>query len=400
MPEFTYQALDARKQFTTGQLHAVSIDAAVAQLTELGYIPLSTKANAGSRGFAWKKLLPQPRVTKREVTILLHDLALLLHSGLPLDDALKLLEDGASAGMTRLLHQLRGAVGSGGNFADALKSHPATSSPELIAIVKSAEAAGDLEHALRPLAEERSKQEKLTAKISAAVRYPIFLLFVAVGVLVFFLTFVVPQFADVVRDFGGHTDWSVMAVISISDYLQANGFLIGMTALAVICAVALAFWHPRSRSRLIAVCSKMPGIRGIMVLRRTTNFCRGLGLLLSNGVILTDALRLLSEAEVGGNHLKAISDHIRRGGRLVDAIAETNYLPPLAARMLRVGEETGALDAVAMRCAEYYQAKLTERIDKLANVVGPAAIVFISAVVGTLIVSIMSTLLSINQMAM
>ena len=364
MPEFTYQALDDRKQFTTGQLHAVSMSAAIEQLTKLGYIPLSTKPSTATRGFAWRKLLPQPRVTQREVTILLQDLALLLHSGLPLDDALKLQADGAGAGMTRLLHQLRKEVSAGGNFADALKSHTATASPELIAIVKSAEASGDLEHALRPLAEERSKQEKLSAKISAAVRYPIFLLFVAMGVLVFFFLFVVPQFADVVRDFGGHTDRSVMTVIAISDYLQANGSLIGILGLGLVCASLLAFWHPRSRNQLITFFSKLPGIRGIVILRRTTNFCRGLGMLLSNGVNLSDALRLLGESQIGGNHLKVISDHIRRGGRLVDAIAETDFLPPLATRMLRVGEETGSLDLAAKRCAEYYQAKLSEQIDK------------------------------------
>src|SRR5262245_56757905 len=220
MPEFTYQALDARKQFTTGQLHAASLNAAIEQLTNLGYVPLSTKPAATGQTFDWKKLLPQPKATKREVTILLQDLALLLHSGLPLDDALKLLSDSASVGMARLIEQLRKAIGSGGNFADALKSQTATASPELVAIVKSGEAAGDLEHALRSISEERTKQERLAAKISAAVRYPIFLLLVAVGVLLFFLLFVVPQFADVVRDFGERTDWSVMTVVAVSDYLQ------------------------------------------------------------------------------------------------------------------------------------------------------------------------------------
>src|SRR5215475_11471517 len=107
MPEFTYQALDARKKFTSGQLHAASMSAAVEQLVELGYVPLSTKPSVSDRGVGWKKFLPQPRVTKREVTILLQDLASLLHSGLPLDDALKLLSDYASVGMTRLIQQLR-----------------------------------------------------------------------------------------------------------------------------------------------------------------------------------------------------------------------------------------------------------------------------------------------------
>jgi general secretion pathway protein F len=95
-----------------------------------------------------------------------------------------------------------------------------------------------------------------------------------------------------------------------------------------------------------------------------------------------------------------VFDRVRRGGRLVDAITETKLVPQLAARMLRVGEESGALDVAAARCANYYEAKLTEQIDKLTGIIGPAAIVFIATVIGTLIVSIMSTLLSIDQMVM
>src|SRR5262249_210877 len=165
--------------------------------------------------------------------------------------------------------------------------------------------------------------------------------------------------------------------------------------------IAVLMWRMQSvRAGLLGFLSQLPGIRGVIVLRRTTNFCRSLSTLLGNGVTLTDALRLLSESRMGGDKLRVISDHIRRGGRLVDSITETNFVPPLAARMLRIGEESGALDVVAARCADYYEAKLTEQIDKLTGIAGPAAIVFISTMIGTLIVSVMSTLLSINQMVM
>jgi general secretion pathway protein F len=210
----------------------------------------------------------------------------------------------------------------------------------------------------------------------------------------------VPQFADVVRDFGAQPDPLVVAVMAISDQLRQNGDVILEVGLALIVVALLALHVKNVRVKLIAFFSSLPGIRGVVVLRRTTHFCRGLGMLLGNGVTLTDALRLLSEARVNDDRLPLISDHIRRGGRLVDAIAETNFVPPLAARMLRVGEESGSLDTVAARCADYYEAKLTDQIDKLAGIVGPAAIVFISALVGTLIVSVMSTLLSINHMVM
>ena len=400
MGEFVYKALDGRKQFVTGQLQAASLNAAVDQLVELGYVPLSTAPSAQNRQAGWRHFIPQPTVSKREITILLQDLALLLRSGLPLDDGLRLLTDNASAAMVRLIGQLRRAIGSGGNFADALQSQPATALPDLVAVVKSAEAAGNLEHALGAIAQERLKQERVSAKIHAAVRYPVFLLVVSIAVLLFFLVFVVPQFADVVRDFGAHPDPLVTTVMAISDGLRNNGDAILVLCLVLVGTALLAWRVKEVRAKLYAFLSRLPGVRGVVVLRRTTRFCRGLGMLLGNGVTLTDALRLLSEAHVGDDRLRVISDHIRRGGRLVDSIAESNFVPPLAARMLRIGEESGCLDVVAARCADYYEAKLTDQIDKLAGVIGPAAIVFISSLVGTLIVSVMSTLLSINRMVM
>ena len=123
-------------------------------------------------------------------------------------------------------------------------------------------------------------------------------------------------------------------------------------------------------------------------------------MLLSNGVNLTDTLRLMSESGVSDPRIAVVFDRVRRGGRLVDALSETKLVQPLAVRMLRVGEELSALGQVALRCAGYYETKLTEQIDKLTGIVGPAAIVFISSVIGTLIVSVMSTLLSINQLIM
>jgi general secretion pathway protein F len=400
MAEFSYKALDGRKQFVSGQLQAASMAAAIDQLIELGYVPLSTAPSASFRGAGWKRFIPQPTVSKREITILLQDLALLLRSGLPLDDGLRLLTDNTSGVMARVIRQMRRTIGSGTNFADALQSQPATSLPDLVAIVKSAEAAGNLEQALSHVAQERMKQERVNAKIRSAVRYPIFLLVVSVAVLLFFLIFVVPQFADVIRDFGAQPDPLVTTVMAISDGLRNNGQVILALGLFLAAGALLAWRSQTVRPKFVALFSRVPGIRGVVLLRRTTHFARGLGMLLGHGVTLTDALRLLSEAHVGDDRLRVVSDHIRRGGRLVDAIEKTNFVPPLAARMLRVGEESGSLDVVAARCADYYEAKLTEQVDKLAGIVGPAAIVLISSLVGTLIVSVMSTLLSINRMAM
>jgi general secretion pathway protein F len=310
------------------------------------------------------------------------------------------LTENASGAMMRLITQLRSAIGSGANFAEALGSHPATASPELIAVVRSAEASGTLESAIEAITEERVKRERVNAQIRTALRYPIFLLLVSLAVLLFFLLFVVPQFADVIHDFGTQPNSLITAVIALSTGLRNHGDIVVAAITALMGLALLGGRNPRVRRRVLGSLAQLPLVRGIIVLRRTARLCRSLGMMLSSGVNLTDALRLMNETGVGGDRLALVADRVRRGERLVDAATETNLIPPLAARMLRVGEESGALASVALRCANFYEAKLTEQVDRLTGIVGPAAIVFISVVVGTLIVSIMSTLLSINQMVM
>jgi len=397
MGEFVYKALDTHGRFVTGQLRAPSTNTAVRQLVELGYVPLTTEPARAERRVLWRSWFEQG-MNPRDVTVFLQDLALLLRAGLPLDDGLQLLTENASGQTIRLVGRLRAAIGSGGSFAEALQSHPATNLPDLVAVVRAAEATGNLEGALEAIAKERLKQEQVALRIRAAIRYPLFLLFVAGGVLLFFLLFVVPQFADVVRDFGTRPDALVATVIALSSSLRDHGnvLLAGIAAMLSLVLVGARF--RRFQKLFLAPLLRLPLIRGVVVLRRTTDFCRSLGTLLANGVHLTDALRLMAETGIGEGKLMVVSDRVRRGERLVDAVTDTNLVPPLAARMLRVGEESGALAAVANRCADYYEAKLTEQVDKLTGIVGPVAIVLISVVVATLIISIMSTLLSINQM--
>jgi general secretion pathway protein F len=128
-------------------------------------------------------------------------------------------------------------------------------------------------------------------------------------------------------------------------------------------------------------------------------FCSSLSTLLGHGVTLTSALRVLADSSAAfAGDLDRVVEGVRRGGRLVDSLAEAGYLPPLALKMLRVGEESGELAVVARRTAEFYETKLSDRLDRLSGVVGPAAIVAIAGIVGGLIVSILSALLSVNQL--
>lgn len=402
MPAYLYKALDGEGRFITGEIEAQSPAAVEAHLGELGYLPLEAVVRrATGTPSGWRRLLPSPRLAAKDVTVVIRDLALLLRAGLPLDEALRLLADAAPAAAAHLLGDVRRGIEQGTGFADALASHPQAFSGEVVAMVRVAEAAGGLDAVMENLAEDRTRRERIAAKVSGALRYPIFLLLVATAVLVFFLVFVVPQFAVVLRDFGSEPDPLVATVLGLSDWMNAYGQFLGAGLAAVFLAIFLALRTERLRNPMLRQLRRLPGVSGIVGLRRTAVFCRGLATLLSAGVTLSDALKVMTDAGgIDAPALAAVQERVRRGGRLVDALTDTALVPPLAARMLRVGEESGELAVVARRAADYYEGKLGERLDRLSAVVGPAAIVVISVVIGGLIVSIMSTLLGINQVAL
>jgi len=369
------------------------------ELKKLGYTVLDTAAGKSGAKKGKSFLSFRPPVGRKEITVFLRELSLVLRAGLTLDDALLLLAGEEGAGLAAIVRDLRAAITAGASFGDALQRYPRLFGPDLVAMVRVAEATGNLDSVLEAVGEERARNERLVDKVSSALRYPAVLLVIAVGVLSFFLIYVVPQFASVLRDFGQAPSGFVGTVLATSDFFVANSTTMAVTLVTVVAVVVFALRFPKVRLAAQRRINKMPGLRGILELRRTVMFCSSLSTLLANGVTLTAALRVLVDlpgALAAG--LDNVVENVRRGGRLVDALARINYVPPLAVKMLRVGEESGELATVARRTAEFYEAKLSDRLDRLAGVVGPAAIVAIAGIVGTLIVSILSALLSVNQL--
>jgi len=155
------------------------------------------------------------------------------------------------------------------------------------------------------------------------------------------------------------------------------------------------------KQAMVGAIAGIPGLTTIFQFYGTSLFCRNLGVLLGSGVSLTATLRILVDIMAVTGNVDAWSraaDRVRHGGKLSDALSASSRLPPMAVRMLRLGEETGQLPALAGRVAEFYEAKLQRSLDQVVAVVGPLAIIIISTVVGGLIVSVMTALLSVSQL--
>ncbi|MFZ2140619.1 MAG: type II secretion system F family protein [Xanthobacteraceae bacterium] len=401
MPQFRYRALTPAGEIVVGEVDAPSREEVVRRIEYLGHMPIEAEAATQSMFGARGRIGKPPR--PRDITIFLRQLALLVGSGLTLEGALQTLADDTAKAMVRFASALRSSISAGDSFAEALDQHPTVIDPAYVAMVRAGEASGKLDAVLRAIVEDRTRRELLNERFSAAIRYPIFLVTSAVLILLFFLIYVVPQFEPVFKDLGARLNSGAAFVLAASDWLRTNLDLFLGICLAVVLSIWLVLMNRDRRARIMSALASIPGIAGPMSDRRTARIVGTLGLLVSNGVALPATLKILREVITEPRLVSAIDsvhDQLRNGRRFADALAETDLLPPLAVRMLRVGDETGDLASIAAHASQFYEHKLGIGLDRLMGAIGPVTIVFVSVVIGALVVSIMSALLNITELAL
>ena len=401
MPNYRYRALTQKGEIVNGTLSAPTSAEVARRIEYLRLLPIETVEDKGARaaagGYGWFG-----RPSAGEITTFTRDLALLLKAGARLDAALELLSSDSDVGRLRpVVGKLRAALLAGESLADAVSDHPALFPPMYGALVRVGEVSGTLDQVLDMLGAERARSELMRRKLTDAMQYPAFVLVAAAAVMLFFILFVLPQFSAVLQDFGSKSDTALGAFIKLSDFLRANATAALLGSAAVIAGVWWLLRRPGAHAVIMNVLSRTPGISGIFQYYRASLFCRNLGVLLGSGVNLTATLRILVDImAVTGNVAvwTTAADRVRHGGKLSDALLASSNMPPMAIRMLRLGEETGQLPVLAGRVAEFYEAKLQRSLDRIVGIVGPLAIITISTVVGGLIVSVMTALLSVTQL--
>jgi general secretion pathway protein F len=400
MPNYRYRALNGNGELVSGAIAAPAPGDVAARVERLGLVLVdNVTLEEGGAARSVFSLFNKPKA--EDVTLFTRDLALLLRAGARINDGLELLAADPDFGRLRpIVADIRSRVVAGESFAEALGRHEGMFPPMYVALIRVGEASGSLDQVLEVLADERTRTEALKRRLGDAVRYPLFVLSAAGCVLLFFLTFVLPQFASVLQDFGAKVDPIILAFLNFSTFLRANSDAVLAGTAVLIASLWLLLRQEGVRRGFMNTVTRLPIIREVMKFYRTSLFCRNLGLLLGSGVNLTTTLRILVDmmSSVGPAVVWTdAAERVRHGAKLSDALAETQALPPMAVRMLRLGDETGQLPALAGRIAEFYEAKLQRTLDRVVGIAGPAAIIVISIVVGGLIVSVMTALMSVSQ---
>ncbi|MGD9020387.1 MAG: type II secretion system inner membrane protein GspF [Lysobacterales bacterium] len=402
MPLFEYKAVAPTGETVRGTMEAGSEAAVIAKLQEGGNIPLSAN-EAGKGGFSLDVLRLRRRgMNLREVGQFTQQLATLLGAGLPLDRSLQvLLELAENVRVKQTLTSVRDQVREGGSLSDALDAQHGSFSRLYINMVRAGEVGGSLDQTLERLADYLERSKDLKDSVVSAMIYPIMLMLLAGGSLVLLLVYVIPQFTPIFEELGGDLPLITRIVLGAGAVLQNFWWgLIGLVVLAVVLfrrMLADAEKRLRWDTRVLGT----RWIGDLVAKMEIARLSRTLGTLLSNGVPLLSGLSIASKVMNNTMLRKSVeqtTQEVKTGGGLARNLAETGQFPRLALQMVSVGEETGQLDTMLLKVADTYDKEVRNTIDRLLGIFTPVITILMAGMIGTIVMSVLLAILSVNEL--
>ena len=403
MPFYQYKAVNPAGEVQEGVLEASSTPAAVARIQAMGFIPIRAEeagaAKAATATSARRPLFTRRGVTQDDVTVVTRELATLLKAGLPLDRSFEILINlAANPKVAELLAKLRNEVRGGMSLSKALEAQRNVFSRFYVNMIRAGEAGGSLPSVLLRLAEYMERSKALRDNVKASLTYPAFLAVISVIAVVVLLGVVVPRFKPIFAGAGKAVPFVTQVVLFMGDALRNYGWLM-LAALAL-----LVFWFsrrlrdPEVKYRLDRRMVTAPVVGDLFAKVEMARFSRTLGTLLSNGVTLVAALNIVRETMANtwlSEAVAGVARELKEGRGLGRPMMETGRFPMLAVHMILVGEETGRLDDMLMQVAETYDREVEVAITKALALLQPVMIVTMAAVIGFIIIAILSAMLSV-----
>jgi len=384
---YTWEGTNKQGKPVRGETTAENINAVKAQLRKQGVTPKPGKIKKK------KKALKGKAISTADIAIFSRQLATMMKAGVPLVQSFEIVGQGHSnPRMTTLIYKVKASVEAGGTLASALAEHPFIFDELFVNLVEAGEQSGALEDLLEKIATYKEKTEALKTKIKKAMTYPISVLVVAMIVSVILLVFVVPTFSSMFASFGADLPAFTQWVVGLSDFMVADGWIVGM----IIAGIVTGFLQAKKRSKafqrkLDELALKLPLVSGLTRASAVARFARTLSTMFAAGVPLVEAM--VSVAGASGNivYKKAIlsvRDEIAQGTTLQVSLSQRSDLfPNMFVQMVGIGEESGALDDMLAKVADYYEAAVDDAVDNLTTLMEPLIMSFLAVVIGGLVIA-------------
>ena len=400
MPAYTFEALDPQGKTRTGVLEAENAKAARSQLRNQGLVPLGVTALATSVQTAGASRWSRRVFNSTGLAVWTRQLAGLVGAGLPLERALTALADEADSPAQRdLVAHLRAEVNAGSPFARALASAPREFEDVYRAVVAAGEQSGALGAVLERLADDLEERQALRAKLLGAALYPAIVSLIAFVIVIFLVTYVVPQVAGVFTSNKRALPWLTTAMLGLSAFVRQWGWLLALAAAAGAVALGYALRNEGFRQRFDAGMLNVPLIGRVARGYNAARFAGTLAMLANAGVPILKALQAAAETlanrALRADALDALVQ-VREGAPLASALAAKKRFPGLLAMFARLGEQTGQLPQMLDRAARQLNGEVQRRAMALATILEPLLIVVMGLVVMLIVLAVLLPIIQLN----
>lgn len=396
MPQFEWKGKNRFGAFTEGILIADSRDAAVAVLRRQN-VQITSIREKGRE----VRILPKlpVRIASKRLAIFTRQFSVMLDAGLPLVQCLEILgEQEEDKNFREIIQTVRTDVEAGASLADAMKKHPRAFNNLYVSMIAAGEAGGILDVILQRLSIYIEKVVKLNSQVRSALVYPVTVIVIAVGVVAIILWKVIPVFAQLFAGLGGELPFLTRMVVEASNFLQRYFLIIVAVSIAGYFAVRQWYKTPTGRKFIDSAMLKIPVIGMLLRKIAVARFCRTLSTLTSSGVPILDGLEIT--ARTAGNAvveeaILAVRKAVEEGKTISAPLAETKVFPPMVVQMINVGEQTGALDQMLSKIADFYEEEVDTAVAGLMKLIEPLMIVILGGIIGTIVTAMYLPMYSI-----
>jgi type IV pilus assembly protein PilC len=393
MPEtFQYKVKDKTGKLVEGSLEAENAQLVVSKLRSMGYVPIEIQQQGGTTLQRELKLPFADRVKLKDVAVFSRQFATMINSGLSLLRSLSILaEQTESKPLAEIANQVRMDVEKGSSLSQAMSKHPKAFSRLYVSMVRAGEVGGALDSVLMRLADTIEKQVELRRKVKSAMTYPLVVAVLVLTIVTAMLLFVIPMFQGIYKELGGTLPAPTQLLINISNICRKLWYVIFLVEIGGAFAFRRWINSEEGRKQWDAIKLKVPIFGALVRKTALARFSRTLSALVRSGVPILESLDIV--ADTAGNYVvaNAVRDTqaaVKRGDPLSKKLEDHPVFPPMVVQMMAVGEETGALDEMLDKIADFYDQEVEATVDAMTSLIEPLLIVVMGVCVGGMIISL------------
>lgn len=388
MAVFAYKAIDVRQQLVAGTVAAETAALARQQLRDRG-LAITELDSIQTNAVNWLRRalrqLKRGRLDADRVAELWRNLAMLLNAGVPLAVALETCRKQAHGTLELLLRQVQDAVRSGTAFPEALALHSELCDPVTVAMIRVGDQSGAMPTSLMELADHLGRKRATANRLATALIYPVILCLVGIGVVVFLMSYVVPQLIDVLDSAGRTLPWPTQALKTVSDFVVHNGIYAGVVGAILVALMAVIRRSRAGRMRIEWLELGIPLWGELVRKSQVARIATLLSTMLRVDVRFTEALRVVRQSlphALYAAELASLEKQLEAGANIATPLRESRLIPPLVAHLLAVGQESGELPQMLVQIRDHYEREVQQSQARFLATLEPALILALAAVIG------------------